>query len=295
MSPASSRRRTALLLAALSAAGCAGPEPQPAQIAAAVECPPGSRKVEQRCVATDVSCPEGASWDGSKCVCGKCVGEPDAPAGAQALVGEYVGEIGINGKNTVVQTRLSILGGTITGDYAYGVGPTQGRFSECQIAARHLSCRWTEATLSGAFRVKFDEDGRAFAGEWDFSDGRPGGSWNGRRSPGVAAQNPPGQVPSAPGGIGGVYRGSIGIGNSPQPVTTELHDSGGQITGVYQYGGSPGQLSSCQLAGRHLSCTWIEGSLVGGFQVDFAADLRSFSGSWDFAGGKPGGAWTGTR
>ena len=76
---------------------------------------------------------------------------------------------------------------------------------------------------------------------------------------------------------------------------TELEDRNGQVTGQYTYGGTRGQFSKCTLVARKLSCVWTEGALTGGFGVFFAADLRSFSGTWDFTGGKSGGTWTGSR
>src|SRR4029078_3421317 len=92
---------------------------------------------------------------------------------------EFVGEISVNGRSTRVDTHLSSTAGAITGNYTYAGSIVQ--FSTCQLAGSQLSCTWTEPNLTGTYRVKFAADGSSFSGSWDFSDGRPRGSWTAQR------------------------------------------------------------------------------------------------------------------
>lgn len=293
--------RALVVSLASTALACSATAPEPAPHVGPVECPAGSRRDHDRCVATEVTCPDGSRWEGAHCVATVVVAEPEAPA---ALAPRYVGQIQINGNATDVETRF-VTGGAVAGRYVYGPRRTEGELSECRLAGRRLSCTWIETGLRGTFAVELAPDGRAFAGNWDFEDGRPGGGWNGRSEPPAAVavapdadrdapgKTPPGDPP--PAGLTGTFRGSIGIGGKAGPVVTELDTSTGRVTGSYRYGNAQGRLSDCRLAARQLACTWTEGALTGGFRVELAKDLKSFRGTWDFADGRPGGAWSGSR
>jgi hypothetical protein len=241
--------------------------------------------------AGPVSCPGNSSWDGSRCV-GRL---ESAPGSSDGVAGDFVGEISVEGRTTRVETHLRSEGGSIGGNYVYAGNP--GQFSNCQLSGFELSCTWTEGSLTGTFRVLFVSDNSSFSGNWDFSDGRPGGSWNGMRQGGAPAPAPVPEVATGgdDGSISGTYRGNIAVEGRLGPVVTNLSSSGGVISGKYTYGNTAGQFSNCRLAGNQLSCLWTEPGLSGGFRVDFASDLRSFSGSWDYSNGKPGGSWDGSR
>jgi hypothetical protein len=287
-----------LYTAALSLLGCAAAPPVAAPTVALIECPAGSSLIGERCVSAAVSCPDGAKWDGATCVGLKRAGEAGgAPEGDQGIVGEYSGDIEINGKAAAVDTRLSAINGVIVGDYVYGPQKTHGRLSGCRVSGRLLSCDWAEPRLSGTLRVELAPDDQAFSGAWIFADGRPGGTWTGRRrgtsAPSASVASSPGS--RAPGSISGTYRGMIGINGAPGPVVTELDTSTGRVTGSYTYGTAQGQLSACKLVSRKLSCTWTEGPISGRFHVDFAPDFKSFNGAWDFSDGRPGGTWSGNQ
>lgn len=230
-----------------------------------------------------VHCPGNSTWDGSR-----CVGSTGPTPGSESVVGDFVGDISVEGRTTRVETHLRSEGGAITGNYVYAGNP--GQFSNCQLSGSQLSCTWTEGSLGGTFRVQFVSDNSSFSGSWDFTDGRPGGSWTGSRQGG-------GSPPSAPaaGSINGTYRGNIGVEGRLGPVVTQLTSSGGIVSGNYSYGNTSGQFSACQLSGTQLSCTWTEPGMSGGFRVSFSPDLRSFSGSWDYSNGKPGGSWDGSH
>ena len=95
--------------------------------------------------------------------------------------------------------------------------------------------------------------------------------------------------------VSGTYQGTIRINNFPTPVTTELRVSGARVGGYYSYAAVRGEFSECSFDAPKLSCTWREDPLTGGFRVEFAPDLMSFTGAWDFTSGQPGGSWTGIR
>jgi hypothetical protein len=218
--------------------------------------------------------------------------EPPAPPSGD-IAGDYVGEISINGRSTRLETHLRTFNGTIDGSYVYGPRRTMGQLSDCRVGEGVLQCRWTEPVGSGTFRVSIDV--RGFSGNWE-QNGRRGGRWTGRRS-GVSAGPPPtDSLGALPAMIAGRYSGSIVLnGNHTLNVETVLEESSGELSGSYVYGASTGVLRDCEWISPRLACTWVEGSLAGGFRVDFGPDLRSFSGGWDFSNGQPGGGWSGRR
>jgi hypothetical protein len=262
----------------------------------------------------EVQCPGNSTWDGDKCVGALEPTEPPAPTtatevepeeatdgdtaiatgpapGSDSITGDFVGDISVGGQTTRVDTQLRSAGGTITGSYMYAGNP--GQFSNCQLSDSQLTCTWTEAGMTGGFSVRLASDGSSFSGNWDFSDGRPGGSWTGQRQ-GGAAPPPPNNNPAS-GSVGGTYKGRISVNGRLGPVVTRLSASGGVVSGDYSYGGTSGQVSNCQMRRSQLTCTWTEGAMTGGFRVAFSSDLRSFSGSWDFSDGTAGGSWDGAR
>ncbi len=261
----------------------------------------------------EVYCPGNSTWDGEKCVGAlePTAAEPGTETEAQpgmtpggdtaiatgpapdsdGIAGDFVGDISVGGRTSRVDTHLRSAGGTITGNYVYAGNP--GQFSNCQLSDSQLTCTWTEAGMTGGFSVRLASDGGSFSGTWDFSDGRPGGSWTGQRQDGAAP--PPPNDNSASGSVGGTYNGRISVNGRLGPVVTRLSASGVVVSGDYSYDGTSGQFSNCQMRGTQLTCTWTEGGLTGGFRVTFSSDLRSFSGSWDFSDGTPGGSWDGAR
>lgn len=261
----------------------------------------------------EVHCPGNSQWDGQKCVgalepCPTTATNPSSEPpsdpvlvqaggsgpGLENVVGDFVGDISVNGRVTTVETHLRASGGAITGDYRYSGTP--GQFTNCQLSGAQLSCTWIESNLTGTFRVQYAADGNSFSGGWEFSDGSPGGSWNGRRRGSGAAPPPPPPPPptvAGSGSVNGTYRGSIGVGGRLGPVVTRLSSAGGVVSGDYSYSNTSGQFSNCRLAGPRLSCTWTEGSMTGGFRVEFSSDKSRFSGSWDYSNGAPGGSWDG--
>lgn len=282
----SSQSWICLFIAVLALPGCGG-APRPDG--------PTPVLVADKCAAPDVACPSGAHWDGAKCV--GSMGDTDVaarPEDARSLLGEYSGTIVINANETPVNTRLSAIDGFIVGDYIYGPQRAHGRLSDCRMSERTLSCTWSEGDLTGTFRVEVAADEQTFSGNWTFADGRPAGTWTGRRglSASTAVVAGPASPPSS---IDGTYRGAFSANGKPEPIETAIDSSTGRITGSYRYGSAQGQLSACKLLSRRLECTWTEGQVSGGFRVEFAPDFSSFKGAWDFSDRTPGGSWSGKR
>jgi hypothetical protein len=118
---------------------------------------------------------------------------------------------------------------------------------------------------------------------------------------GPVQQQMPMQMPMpTQGGVSGtwnsVFGGGTGAGGAP--ITLTLAQSNTDVTGAYQQvPGSvttpPGTLSGT-LTGSELQGTWRDATGSSGtVRLTFAADLRSFTGTW--ASSSLSGPWTGTR
>jgi hypothetical protein len=108
--------------------------------------------------------------------------EAQPTTSSNSIVGTYVGKIEINGNYTNVEAKFQIKNGVLTGSYRYGPKyNTSGVFTDCRLNQLQLRCTWQETGLSGHFEVVFDKSFKSFSGAWDFSDGRKGGSWTGKR------------------------------------------------------------------------------------------------------------------
>ena len=112
--------------------------------------------------------------------------EPPAPPKTNNQVvpkiqfGSYSGGMEIEGKVTNGTTNIVMDGDVISGTYSYGA--FSGVLTDCRLDKHTLSCRWVENNnASGTFVAIFNDDYSSFIGMWDYTGGKNGGYWSGRR------------------------------------------------------------------------------------------------------------------
>jgi hypothetical protein len=95
------------------------------------------------------------------------------------MLGNYIGNIEINGKLTSVETKLTIQQNSVTGNYTYG--NFSGSFKKSVLKNHVLTCEWFESENSkGTFKAIFNDNYSEFIAIWNYPNNKNGGSWTGK-------------------------------------------------------------------------------------------------------------------
>lgn len=184
-----------------------------------------------------------------------------APLAAQDFAGPWDTDYG--------PMTLRQRGDAVDGTY---VGPEGTCHIQGRLAGRTLNATYQEPRARGEAVFELSADGKRLAGRWREEGTRSWSKWDGRR-------------PAPPARADGLWDSSFG--------RLRLVQSGEQVDGVYSF--SEQSWLKGKLEGRRLSFRYKDRDGAGEGRFDFAADWRSFSGSWRKDGVQAWQEWVGTR